>query len=57
MSDKARIPGEVFIFFKLEGLKTALSDSPIYTENYLNNSFNKDTHPSIPKVAESRTIS
>ena len=28
MSDKDRIPAEVFILFKLEGLKTALSDSP-----------------------------
>ena len=29
MSDKDRIPAEVFILFKLEGLKTALSDSPL----------------------------
>ena len=31
MSDKDRIPAEVFILFKLEGLKTALSDSPFCT--------------------------
>lgn len=31
MSDKDRIPAEVFILFKLEGLKTALSDSPSYS--------------------------
>lgn len=28
MSDKDSISAEVFILFKLEGLKTALSDSP-----------------------------
>ena len=30
MSDKDRIPAEVFILFKLEGLKTVLSDSPFF---------------------------
>ena len=30
MSDKDRIPAEVFILFKLEGLKTVLSDSPLF---------------------------
>ena len=37
MSDKDRIPAEVFILFKLEGLKTALSDSPV--NNILKDSF------------------
>lgn len=48
MSDKERIPAEVFIFFKLEGLKTALSDSPFVfnkSENSLFCVFWNVSHP------------
>ena len=39
MSDKDRIPAEVFILFKLEGLKTVLSDSPLWLHIIPNNVF------------------
>ena len=44
MSDKDRIPAEVFILFKLEGLKTALSDSPFMCQLYFRFSAQPASH-------------